>query len=79
MCSAQKINDRLRLAPIFANTAVLIGFCPRWLPSTAPVVKPRPVYLDLLHIRQPLPAVVSILHRISGVLLFLVGFRSCCG
>jgi len=38
-----------------------------------PVVKPRPVYLDLLHIRQPLPAVVSILHRISGVLLFLVG------
>ena len=38
-----------------------------------PVVKPRPVYLDLLAIRQPLSAVVSILHRISGALLFLVG------
>jgi succinate dehydrogenase / fumarate reductase cytochrome b subunit len=31
----------------------------------------RPVYLDLLKIRQPLPAVVSILHRITGVALFL--------
>ena len=38
-----------------------------------PVVKPRPVYLNLLEIRQPLPAIVSILHRISGALLFLVG------
>ena len=28
-----------------------------------PVVKPRPVYLNLLAIRQPLPAIVSILHR----------------
>ncbi len=32
-----------------------------------------PVYLDLLSIRQPLPAIVSILHRISGALLFLAG------
>ena len=31
----------------------------------------RPVFLNLLLIRQPLPAIVSILHRISGVLLFL--------
>ena len=31
----------------------------------------RPVYLDLLHIRQPLPAIVSLLHRVSGALLFL--------
>ena len=38
-----------------------------------PVAKPRPVYLDLVHIRQPVPAIVSILHRISGALLFLVG------
>jgi succinate dehydrogenase / fumarate reductase cytochrome b subunit len=38
-----------------------------------PVVKSRPVYLDLFAIRQPLSAVVSILHRISGALLFLVG------
>lgn len=42
--------------------------------TTRPAGKPaRPVYLDLLSIRQPLPAVVSILHRISGALLFLAG------
>lgn len=34
---------------------------------------PRPVYLDLPRIRLPLPGIVSILHRISGALLFLVG------
>ena len=28
------------------------------------------MYLNLLHIRQPIPAITSILHRISGVLLF---------
>ncbi len=33
--------------------------------------KPRPVYLDLSKIRMPVMAVVSILHRISGVVLFL--------
>ena len=39
-----------------------------------PIAKPpRPVYLNLLAIRQPLPAVVSILHRISGALLFVIG------
>ena len=38
-----------------------------------PVDKPRPVYLNLLAIRQPVPAIVSILHRISGAVLFLVG------
>ena len=38
-----------------------------------PVVKPRPVYLDLVRIRLPLPGIVSILHRISGALLFLFG------
>lgn len=32
-----------------------------------------PVYLDLLAIRQPLPAIVSILHRVSGAILFLAG------
>jgi succinate dehydrogenase / fumarate reductase cytochrome b subunit len=32
----------------------------------------RPVYLDLLRIRKPLPAIVSILHRASGILLFLL-------
>jgi succinate dehydrogenase / fumarate reductase cytochrome b subunit len=35
--------------------------------------KQRPKYLNLLQIKQPLPAIVSILHRISGVLLFFPG------
>src|SRR5688572_29986832 len=35
--------------------------------------KQRPKYLNLLKIREPLPAIVSILHRISGVLLFFPG------
>lgn len=38
-----------------------------------PVAKPRPVYLNLFAIRQPLPAVVSFLHRVSGALLFVIG------
>ena len=38
-----------------------------------PVDKPRPVYLNLLAIRQPIPAVVSILHRASGAALFAIG------
>jgi succinate dehydrogenase / fumarate reductase cytochrome b subunit len=38
-----------------------------------PVMKPRPIYLNLFAIRMPLPAVVSILHRASGALLFVVG------
>jgi succinate dehydrogenase / fumarate reductase cytochrome b subunit len=42
-------------------------------PADRPVDKPRPVYLNLFAIRQPLPAIVSILHRISGTLLFLAG------
>jgi succinate dehydrogenase / fumarate reductase cytochrome b subunit len=36
-----------------------------------PVVKPRPVYLNLVRIRLPLPGFVSILHRVSGAVLFL--------
>lgn len=35
--------------------------------------KARPVYLDLIRIRQPVPAIVSILHRVSGAVLFLIG------
>jgi succinate dehydrogenase / fumarate reductase cytochrome b subunit len=35
--------------------------------------KRRPVYLDLPRIRLPVPGIVSILHRISGALLFVVG------
>lgn len=33
--------------------------------------KARPKHLNLFQIRQPVPAVVSILHRISGAILFL--------
>lgn len=37
------------------------------------MIKPRPVYLNLAQIRLPLPGFVSILHRISGAALFIVG------
>ncbi|HBD23853.1 MAG TPA: succinate dehydrogenase, cytochrome b556 subunit [Oceanospirillaceae bacterium] len=33
--------------------------------------KNRPVNLDLRTIKQPLPAIVSISHRITGVMLFI--------
>ena len=33
--------------------------------------KARPKHLNLFQIRQPAPAIVSILHRVSGALLFL--------
>ena len=36
-------------------------------------MKKRPVYLDLPRIRLPLPGIISILHRVSGALLFLAG------
>lgn len=35
------------------------------------MVDKRPVYLNLLKIRLPLPGMVSFAHRISGVILFL--------
>jgi len=38
-----------------------------------PVVRPRPVYLNLIGIRLPLPGIVSFLHRVSGAVLFLLG------
>lgn len=37
------------------------------------MIKPRPVYLNLVQIRLPLPGVVSILHRISGFAMLVVG------
>lgn len=40
--------------------------------SEATVRKQRPKFLTLTEIRQPLPAIVSILHRVSGVGLFLL-------
>jgi succinate dehydrogenase / fumarate reductase, cytochrome b subunit len=36
------------------------------------IKKKRPKNLDLATIRQPLPAVLSILHRISGAILFIL-------
>ncbi len=33
----------------------------------------RPKYLNLMEIKLPLPAVISILHRVSGVFLFFPG------
>ena len=33
--------------------------------------KTRPIYLNLLQIRFPVAAVLSILHRVSGVMLFV--------
>jgi len=33
---------------------------------------PRPKYLNLIQIRLPLPALVSILHRVSGAALFVL-------
>jgi succinate dehydrogenase / fumarate reductase cytochrome b subunit len=33
--------------------------------------KARPKFLNLFQIRQPIPAIVSILHRISGAALFV--------
>ena len=35
------------------------------------IASQRPKYLDLLKIRLPLPALVSVLHRISGTALFV--------
>lgn len=43
------------------------------IPPGAKLQKKRPKYLDLMEIRQPLPAVISLLHRVSGALLFFPG------
>jgi succinate dehydrogenase / fumarate reductase cytochrome b subunit len=41
--------------------------------SNAATKKKRPVYLNLAQIRMPVTAVISILHRVSGALLFVAG------
>lgn len=38
-----------------------------------PASRPRPKHLNLAKIKQPLPAIVSILHRVSGAAMFLFG------
>ncbi|MBI4987834.1 MAG: succinate dehydrogenase, cytochrome b556 subunit [Rhodocyclales bacterium] len=40
--------------------------------SEIAIKKERPKHLDLLVIKQPLPAIASILHRVSGAGLFLM-------
>lgn len=35
------------------------------------MAKARPKYLNLFLIRQPIPAIVSIMHRVSGAVLFV--------
>jgi succinate dehydrogenase / fumarate reductase cytochrome b subunit len=35
------------------------------------VAKPRPKHLNLMQIRLPVPALISIMHRVSGAVLFL--------
>ncbi len=35
------------------------------------MARPRPKYLNLVQIRLPVPALVSIMHRVSGAALFL--------
>jgi succinate dehydrogenase / fumarate reductase cytochrome b subunit len=42
------------------------------LDNRRPVKKPRPKNLNLFTIRMPVNALVSILHRVSGVALFLL-------
>jgi succinate dehydrogenase / fumarate reductase cytochrome b subunit len=38
-----------------------------------PLTKPRPLYLNLLRIRIPLPSVVSFLHRVTGAAMLVFG------
>ena len=42
-------------------------------PGKPKLRKNHPKYLNLLQIKQPMPAVVSFLHRVSGALLFFPG------
>ena len=35
------------------------------------MAKPRPKYLNLFQIRLPVPGIISIMHRVSGGVLFL--------
>jgi len=37
------------------------------------VVRPRPVYLNLVKIRMPLASIVSFLHRVSGAAMLVFG------
>jgi succinate dehydrogenase / fumarate reductase cytochrome b subunit len=65
------------LPPCFADTrpSLTSSLSPdrdqRELEESSSMSKARPKHLNLFQIRQPAPAVVSILHRISGALLFL--------
>jgi succinate dehydrogenase / fumarate reductase cytochrome b subunit len=41
------------------------------MPDPLPAARSRPVFLDPLRIRLPVAGVVSILHRVTGILMFL--------
>ena len=41
------------------------------MPSPQPVLRQRPKYVDLNLLNLPMPGLVSILHRITGVVMFL--------
>jgi succinate dehydrogenase / fumarate reductase cytochrome b subunit len=42
------------------------------LEKTSAMTNARPKHLNLFVIRQPIPAIVSILHRVTGFVLFLL-------
>ena len=39
---------------------------------TSTVARKRPKYLNLMQIRLPVPGIISIMHRVSGAVLFLM-------
>lgn len=48
------------------------GLMLKYLGDPTAVKKQRPVNLNLFTIKFPIPAIASILHRISGIILFLL-------
>jgi succinate dehydrogenase / fumarate reductase cytochrome b subunit len=77
LCASHKRCTRIAessVAPLFRlSDFVALEENPKMAALDRPVAKPRPVYLNLFAIRLPLPAFTSILHRVSGALLFLIG------
>ena len=55
----------VRLWPLVLSLYLLI------IQEELPMQKERPVYLDIQKIRLPIPGLVSIFHRFSGIALFI--------
>lgn len=71
-CHAALAMTALAPFSFSAPYVIILLWLKRYQPQGLNTVKDqRPVNLNLLTIRQPITAVVSILHRISGILLFL--------